>query len=218
MHDLLWFCSRPNFLNRPTLIFTKLLTSFLKNRTIFGGSFSHVLPKNLLTFPCNEPNPCMSPSCLPLHPNRSKRKETGFFHWLPLSLFTTKIDAKKYISLEKHFRLCLLNVSFKITTRRVAWRCRKKSEGTPSSGWKSGGEAHLVIEGILVEHQRLRDCLCTGPDEGGVTEKTSLFPATRGPLMKFICFKWNARLKNFCDSDAMQECNFVFYCCVALSI
>jgi len=50
-------------------------------------------------------------------------------------------------------------------------------------------KAHLVIEGILVEHQRLRDCLCTGPDEGGVTEKTSLFPATRGPLMKFICFK-----------------------------
>jgi len=33
-----------------------------------------------------------------------------------------------------------LNVSFKLTTRRAAWRCRKESEDTPSSGWTNGGE------------------------------------------------------------------------------
>jgi len=33
-----------------------------------------------------------------------------------------------------------LNVSFKHTTRRATWRCRKESEGTQSSGWGSGGE------------------------------------------------------------------------------
>jgi len=39
MHDLLLFCSRLNFLNRPTLIFARLSTGFLENRTVFSGSF-----------------------------------------------------------------------------------------------------------------------------------------------------------------------------------
>jgi len=46
---------------------------------------------------------------------------------------------RKNSYLLRHFWLFLLNVTFKLTTRRAAW-CRKKSEGTPSSGWRNGGE------------------------------------------------------------------------------
>jgi len=50
--------------------------------------------------------------------------------------------------------------------------------------------AHLVEEGIFVEKQRLRDCLRTEPDLGGITGATALGPPLQGgPVMKFICFK-----------------------------
>jgi len=40
----------------------------------------------------------------------------------------------------------------------------------------------------------------------------------RAPVMKFICYKWNTRLKNFRDSEAIQEYNSILYSYVALSI
>jgi len=44
-------------------------------------------------------------------------------------------------------------------------------------------------------------------------------PRNKGAsLMKFICFKWNTRLKNFCDSEAIQEYNPIVYSYVALRI
>ena len=34
------------------------------------------------------------------------------------------------------------------------------------------------------------------------------------PMMTFICFKWNIRLKNRRDSKEIQEYNAIFRCCV----
>jgi len=43
-------------------------------------------------------------------------------------------------------------------------------------------------------------------------------PLQGAPMMKCICFKQSTRLKNFCDSEAIQEYNSILYSYVALSI
>jgi len=167
MHDLRWFCSRSNFLNRPTLIFARLSTGFLENRTVFGGSFSHVRSKKPLTFPCNgQIRACHGHVCLCSQIIVNLRK-LDFSIGDPSVYSTLKVIGKNLYQLKK-FWLFLLNVSFKLTTRRAPWRCREESEGTPSSGGKMEVKAHLVMEGILVHRQRrIRDCLRRVASEAG---------------------------------------------------
>jgi len=138
MHDFLWFCSRSNFLNRPTLIFTRLSTSFLENRTVFGGSFFMSGLKNFWHFPATDQiRACHRHVCLCTQ-IVAKLRKLDFFIGYPQFVHDWDWLEKIYFSWKT--LLFLLNVSFKLTTRRAAWRCRKESEGTPSSGWRNGGE------------------------------------------------------------------------------
>ena len=125
MHDLRWFCSRSNFLNRPTLIFARLSTGFLENRTVFGGSFSHVRSKKPLTFPCNgQIRACHGHVCLCSQIIVNLRK-LDFSIGDPSVYSTLKVIGKNLYQLKK-FWLFLLNVSFKLTTRRAADDAVKK--------------------------------------------------------------------------------------------
>jgi len=147
MHDLLWFCRRPNFLNRPTLILTRLSTSFLENRMVFGGSFSDVRPKKLLTFPCNGPNPCMSPSCLPFHANRSKQDFFNGYH----SVCSWWRLIRKNLYLLKNTSDCF-SWTFQLSSlpdEQLDDAVKKVKARHPAAG-EMEVKAHLVIEGIVV--------------------------------------------------------------------
>ena len=167
MHDLLWFC-RSNFLDWPTLIFTRLSTSFLENRTVFGGSFSHVRPKKLLTFPCNGTNPCMSPSCLPLHANRSKLRKLDFFIGYPSVCSPLRFIRKK-LYLLKNTSDCF-SWTFHLSSlpdEQLDDAVKKVKARHPAAG-EMGVKVHLIIEGILVHRQRhIRDCLRRVASEAG---------------------------------------------------
>ena len=76
-----------------------------------------------------------------------------------------------------------------------------------------------VITGAPLERRVLGNCpRCHGRIKRGNGDNWPGTPLQGLPVMKFICFKQNTRLKNFCDSEAIQEYNSILYSYIAFSI
>jgi len=167
MHDLLWFC-RSNFLDRPTLIFTRLSTSFLKNRTVLGGSFFMCGLKNFWHFPATDQirarhrHVCL---CTQIVANLG--------NWI-FSLVTPQFVhhwdwLEKNVYLLKNTSDCF-SWTFHLSSlpdEQLDDAVKKVKARHPAAGVMEV-KAHLVIEGILVHRQRhIRDCLRRVASEAG---------------------------------------------------